>query len=183
MNSIHQKNMNGLLLVYDKYDPINRQRIPMIDKICFEHNNCIGRTIFAKTTPLTLEQVRKQSSELRFIANNCVRSRAYVIVGLSEYKSPMPEGLFLPYLDNIYKELDFCGYDVCFVQLLFTGEGSKAINKIWQQRYKETFSGFPYEKLKVVIDYKSDIFTLPKKSYINLWATISEDYKEWYDYV
>ena len=176
---------NSLILVYDKYEPINRQRIPMLDKVTFNQPKTISRSITAKTTPLTLDCLKKEFYNLRSISSKCERSRAYVMVGLSENKSPMSADDFASYIKCFYDELDFLGFDVCFVQIIFTPnyiEKNKQ-ETLWSRRYKKVFEKFSFEKIKVVLEYKNkNIYCLTKNSYVNLWQTILEDYKEWCDY-
>jgi hypothetical protein len=186
MNKYHRDNC-GLLLVYDKFEAVVRQRIPMLDKICFDNKDAIGRSITGKTTPLTLQRVRDSFSDLKKLTSSCDRARAYIFVGISEHKSPMSQIYFENYLSYFHRELKFCGFDVCFVELIFNCTENKQQSKqhtVWNKRYRASFNkDFQYEKLKIVLDYKNDINSLPKQSYINLWETISEDYKEWNGYV
>ena len=185
MNTMGNRLHNGLLLVNDKYEPINRQRIPIIDSICLNLSPIICRHVTGKTTPLTLSALRQSSSSLYDITKKCERSRAYVSVGFSEHKSPMSEDYFAHYLHMFHEELTFCGFDVCFIQSIFVPNDikEKKENTLWMKRYKKIFdNNFNYEKLKIVIEYNNQITKITKNSYINFWKTIQEDYKEWCSY-
>ena len=129
----------GVVFIYDHFQPINQLEVPLHDQFCFiEEVTC--RVVRGQKLSGVLKNLRERSEPIRKYRQWFSRTRAYVI--FANQIESLDKETYEKYLHLYYDELYELGLDPCFVHITPEGYGETCEEVDVIEHHKKVSSAF-----------------------------------------